>query len=119
MTGHAYERLNTARWWFDFVGTAEKIKRVCLQGREYTMADVYYNTKRQASSSLATILEAASEVGGGGMALIEQMAVEAEPNKRQKMALDLYRTQRQQAKARLEQLRRQMDEGRGEVYVRK
>lgn len=116
MTGQHYSRLVTARWWFDFLGTAERISKICLQGREYTMADVYEYTKKQSSSSLATILAAASEVGGGGMALIEQMAVEAEPNKRQKMALDAYRTQRQQAKNRLEQLRRQMDAGKGEFY---
>lgn len=113
MTGHAYERLNTARWWFDFVGTAEKIKRVCLQGREYTMADVYYNTKRQAGSSLATIAAACPE---GATALLEQLAAEAIPNKRQQMALDAWNIQCKQAKDRLEILRKQMDEGRGESY---
>lgn len=77
--GEHYDRVETAAWWLQFVGTADKIKNVRIGGLEYNLMDVESFLRTQAASSMKTYLEAMD----GDMTGLLEMISKAKLNKRQ------------------------------------
>lgn len=83
VTHENYSRAVTTRWWQRFTGNAFKVGQLYLQGRQYSLASVEEFVRRQASSSLKTLLIA----NGGDLSALVEMIEKTRLNKRQEMLL--------------------------------
>lgn len=98
-----YQRYNTTRWWVKFLGSAEKLKKCYIVGREYTISSIYEYLDAQAGSSLKTVLEADE----GDISRLMEIVEKSKLNQKQSMALTNWRLEKAQQKDRVAEIRSQ------------